>query len=282
MAAVQFLLIRAIVARLWAAPYRKRLIRWGTDLHDRFLLPHYLAEDARAVIDDLEAAGIAFEAEWLEPFFEFRFPRYGTVVAGDISVELRAAIEPWLVLGEEATQTGTSRYVDSSLERLQVKTSGLVAGRHLLTVNGRRIPLRPTGRPGEHVAGVRYRAWQPASALHPTIGVHHPLSFAIVDTWNDRVIGGARYHVSHPGGLAYESFPVNALEAETRRQSRFDDWTTVGQAPSPDTAPGVTDRLPQPAITSARVEPIMGSAQLSTVTDTGTDPDFPVTLDLRT
>jgi uncharacterized protein (DUF2126 family) len=282
MAMVQFLMIRAIIARLWSEPYRKPLIRWGTDLHDRFLLPHYLAEDARDVIDDLGRAGFDFEPGWLEPFFEFRFPRYGTVVVGNVSLELRAAIEPWLVLGEEAMQGGTSRFVDSSLERLQVKASGLVAGRHVVAVNGRRIPLRPTGRSGEHVAGVRYRAWHPASALHPTIGVHHPLSFTIIDTWSDEVIGGARYHVSHPGGLAYDTFPVNALEAETRRQSRFDDWTQATQAQPPDVyARSVVDRLPRPAITNARLEPITGTDSLTAISDSGTDRDFPLTLDLR-
>jgi hypothetical protein len=153
----------------------------------------------------------------------------------------------------------------------------------VVAVNGRRIPLRPTGRPGEHVAGVRYRAWQPASALHPTIGVHHPLSFTILDRWSDEVIGGARYHVSHPGGRAYDAFPVNALSAEARRQSRFEDWTAVNQ---PQVAGGgafrpVTDRLPRPAITGSHVEPLLGTETLTSIADAGIDTDFPVTLDLR-
>ncbi|MFV0525622.1 MAG: DUF2126 domain-containing protein [Acidimicrobiales bacterium] len=284
MAMVQYLMVRAIVARLWNKPYRMPLVRWGTDLHDRYLLPHYLAEDARAVTHDLNAAGFAFDAGWLEPFFEFRFPRYGTIVAGGTSVELRAAIEPWLVLGEEARQNGTARYVDSSMERLQVKTHGFVPGRHALLVNRTPVPLRPTGRPGEEVAGIRYRAWHPPSALHPTIGVHHPLTFEIVDRWSRTPIGGARYHVAHPGGRAYDILPVNALEAEARRQSRFDDWTVADQArpePRPDLdGPGVGDRLPRPATAEATVlEPFV--ADESPEAEVPVDVEFPVTFDLR-
>ncbi|MEZ5411159.1 MAG: transglutaminase family protein [Acidimicrobiales bacterium] len=294
MSVVQALLVRALVAWLWDHPYRKPLIRWGTDLHDRFLLPHYLAADTRAVCDDLRSAGFAFDPEWLEPFFEFRFPRYGTVVAGDTTVELRAAIEPWLVLGEEATGGGTARYVDSSMERLQVKTTGFVADRHHLTVNGRRVPLRPTGRPGEHVAGVRYRAWHPASALHPTIGVHHPLNFEVVDGWTAKAIGGARYHVAHPGGRSYDVLPVNALEAEARRQSRFDDWTLVPQGPSFNQHPGdephdgrslpgpIAARAPRAATSGAGLEPIVVTDTPVVIDQTEVDLDFPVTLDLRT
>ena len=294
MSVVQGLLVRALVAWLWDHPYRKPLIRWGTDLHDRFLLPHYLAADARAVCDDLRSAGFAFDAEWLEPFFEFRFPRYGTVVASDTTVELRAAIEPWLVLGEETTGGSTSRYVDSSMERLQVKTTGFVADRHHLTVNGRRVPLRPTGRPGEHVAGIRYRAWHPPSALHPTIGIHHPLSFEVVDGWTSKAIGGARYHVAHPGGRAYDVLPVNALEAEARRQSRFDDWTLVPQGPAFNQHPGdephdgralpgpIAARAPRPATASAGLEPMVVTGAPVVIDQTEVDLDFPVTLDLRT
>lgn len=224
MALVQVLLLRALVARFWRKPYQKPLVRWGTSLHDRFMLPHFVWSDVRDVVQELNDAGYPFNVDWLLPFEEFRFPHYGRLELDDIHLELRWAIEPWNVLGEEISSFGTSRYVDSSVERLQVKISGLTDGRHMLACNGRHVPLRSTGRHGEYVAGVRYRAWQPPSALHPTIGVHSPLVFDIIDTWNGRSIGGCTYHVSHPGGLSYDKLPVNAFEAECRRVSRFWDY----------------------------------------------------------
>jgi uncharacterized protein (DUF2126 family) len=221
MSLVQMLLLRALIARFWKQPYRRKPVRWGTELHDRFLLPHYVWADLRDVICDLQAAGYPLQLEWFAPFLEFRFPHYGRITHQDIELELRAAIEPWHVMGEEVTSQGTARFVDSAVERLQVAVNGMTDGRHLVACNGRRVPLRPTGRKGEFVAAVRYKAWQPPSGLHPTIGVHAPLVFDIVDTWNGRSIGGCTYHVAHPGGRHEETFPVNANEAESRRVARF-------------------------------------------------------------
>lgn len=230
MSLVQSLLVRALVARFWRSPYRFPLVRWGTALHDRFLLPHYLWQDVGDVVEGLRAAGFPFEWEWLRPFLEFRFPKLGVVEIGDVSVELRVAAEPWHVLGEEATSLGTARFVDSSLERLQVFVRGMTEGRHVVVCNGRRVPLRSTGRNGEYVAGVRYRAWQPPSALHPMIGVHSPLVFDLVDLWNGRSLGGCTHHVAHPGGRNFTTYPVNAFEAESRRIARF--WPH-GHTPGP-------------------------------------------------
>jgi len=222
MSLTQQLLLRALVARFWKTPYKPaRLVRWGTELHDRFLLPHFIWQDFCDVIDDMQEAGYAMQADWFAPHFEFRFPKIGDYQVKGMALELRTALEPWHVLGEEGSVGGTSRYVDSSLERLQVKISGMAADRYVLTCNGVAVPLQPTGVVGEFVTGVRYRAWQPPSALHPTIGIDSPLTFDLVDTWNGRSLGGCQYHVVHPGGRSYDTFPVNALEAESRRLGRY-------------------------------------------------------------
>ncbi|NVC93942.1 transglutaminase family protein [Vibrio natriegens] len=223
MALVQTLLLRCLVARFWQDPYHKPLVRWGTTLHDKFMMPYHVWQDIKEVVDDLQRHGFPFKLEWLAPFEEFRFPHYGRQQIDDVEIELRWAIEPWHVLGEEITQTGTSRFVDSSVERLQVRLTGMTESRYVLTCNGRRVPLKPTGKQGEYVAAVRYRAWAPPSALHPTLGIDSPLVFDLIDTWNGVSVGGCTYHVSHPGGRSYETLPVNGNEAEARRVNRFWD-----------------------------------------------------------
>ena len=250
MSLTQQLLLRALVARFWKKPFApSRLVRWDTGLHDRFLLPHFVALDFEDVMAELAAEGYPLQSRWFAPHFEFRFPKYGDFVSRSVEVELRGALEPWHVLGEEGAPDGTVRFVDSSVERLQVKVSGMAPDRYTLTCNGIPVPLHPTGTLGEYVAGVRYRAWQPPSALHPTIGVHAPLTFDLVDRWMERSLGGCQYHVMHPGGRHYSTLPVNAFEAESRRLARF---FRMGHTPG---------RI---AVDSATV-----------------DPDLPFTLDLR-
>jgi len=256
MSIVQQLLLRALVARFWDAPYSAPVTRWGTELHDRFMLPHWIHKDFDDVLTELGDAGFHFDPSWFAPHFEFRFPLVGQVKVDGAVVTLRNALEPWHVMGEENGAGGTARYVDSSLERIEVHVSGMNPARHTVTVNGHPLPLQPTGVVGELVASVRYKAWNPPSSLHPSIGVHAPLTVDLVDTWMKRSLGGCQYHVVHPGGRSYDSFPVNAYEAESRRLARF---FRMGHTP------GVMKQLPS----------LRPNAQLHA------SPEFPYTLDLR-
>jgi uncharacterized protein (DUF2126 family)/transglutaminase-like putative cysteine protease len=222
MAMVQSLLVRSLVAWFWDEPLRAPLIRHGENLHGRYLLPHFLIQDIADVAGDLRAHGVDFDTSWLDPFTEFRFPRIGTAVFDGVEIELRGAIEPWNVLGEESTAGGTARYVDSSVERVQVRLIGADRHRYIVTVNDQPIPLLATDKADVQVGGVRFRAWQPPSALHPTITVDGPLRFELIDTLTGSSKGGCTYHVAHPGGRAYDNPPVNAVEAESRRGRRFE------------------------------------------------------------
>ncbi|MBE9606419.1 transglutaminase family protein [Acetobacteraceae bacterium H6797] len=221
MSVAQMLLMRAAIAAFWQRPYERRLVRWGTRLHDEFMLPHYAEQDFRDALEELGSLGYGLDPAWFAPHLEFRFPLVGEVSAHDVQLELRTALEPWHVLGEESGGGGTVRYVDSSIERLQVKAKGFTPERFVLGVNGRALPMSSTGKAGEYVAGVRFKAWNPPSSMHPTIGVQSPLVFDLYDRWTGRSLGGMTHHVSHPGGRNYETFPVNANEAEARRRVRF-------------------------------------------------------------
>ncbi|PWJ60117.1 uncharacterized protein (DUF2126 family) [Dyadobacter jejuensis] len=272
---VQTLLIRALIAKFWKKPYKHKLIRWGTELHDRFLLPHFAYLDMIDVVNDLKEAGYAFDISWFDPFFEFRFPFYGGIQVDNIHLELRLGIEPWHVLGEELSSSGTARFVDSSLERLQVKVSGFVEGRHILICNGCRVPLRPSGIKSEYVAGIRYKAWNPPSALHPTIGSDAPLVFDIVDTWNNRILGGCTYFVSHPGGRSFDTYPVNSFEAESRKISLFQGF---GHTPS------ATSNIPIVSKSTGTVSRFVAETKKELRADVPLeliDAEYPNTLDLR-
>ncbi len=234
MSAAQVLLMRSAIAAFWNKPYDRRLIRWGTRLHDEFLLPHYAEADFKDALAELDGLGFGLKPEWFAPHLEFRFPQVGEIAVRDMRVELRHALEPWHVLGEEQTSGGTARYVDSSAERLQAKVSGWVDERYTLACNGAALPLQRTEVPGEYVAGVRFKAWQPYSALHPTIPTQVPLVFDVYDKWSGRSIAGMSHHVAHPGGRAYDDFPVNANSAEARRRSRFFPF---GHTPGPMAEP---------------------------------------------
>jgi uncharacterized protein (DUF2126 family) len=249
MATAQHLLLRSALAAFARHPYAEDLVKWGTTLTDRFLLPHFCHQDLRDALAFLHDRGFPLDVAWFEPHYQFRFPYYGSLVKDDVVMEVRGALEPWHVLGEEGSASGQTRYVDSSLERLQVKIRGATPDRHWVCVNGVKMPLHPTDVQGEYVAGLRYRAWQPPSCLHPTIGKHGPLRIDLYDRWNKRAIAGCTYHIVHPGGRSADDRPINAVAAESRRIARFDDYGHVPQSYLPTVA--------------------------------GVNHDFPMTLDLR-
>jgi len=221
MGLVQILLIRGLIAMFWRRPHDRPLVRWGTELHDKFMLRHFIDDDFQTVINDLCKSGYYFERAWFDAFMEFRFPRIGGVNVAGLELQLFAALEPWHVLGEESSTQGTSRFVDSTLERIQVTLDNATSNRYIVTCNGRKVPLRNTGTRGRQVAAVRYKAWEQPSSLHPSVAPHNPLVFDVIDVDNQRSLGGCTYYVSHPGGRNYDTFPVNAAEAEARRHARF-------------------------------------------------------------
>jgi uncharacterized protein (DUF2126 family) len=236
MSAAQMLLMRSALAAFWQRPYERRLIHWGTRIHDDFMLPHFVQQDFTDALDELASLGFALDPDWFTPHLAFRFPHIGDITVRGMQLELRNALEPWHVLGEESAAGGTVRYVDSAIERVQARVTGWVDERYQLACNGAAVPMTQTEREGEFVGGIRFKAWNPPSSLHPTIRPHVPLVFDIYDTWSERSIGGLTYHVSHQGGRNYERFPVNASEAEARRRARFFPF---GHTPGPMAKPEI-------------------------------------------
>ncbi|MEM1148953.1 MAG: transglutaminase family protein [Pseudomonadota bacterium] len=251
MNAAQQLILRALLAWFWDKPYTAPLIDHGTALHDRFMLPDMVMADFTSALRKInDGLGLSLDPAWFAAQFDFRFPKVGTIEQDGHVLEVRNALEPWHVLGEEGAASGTTRFVDSSLERLQVRLTAAPGELPpTVTCNGYRLPLQPGRRHGEQVCGVRFRAWQPASCLHPTIKPHGPLVFDLVDVAAGRAIAGCTVHAVHPGGRNFETRPVNALEAEGRRLARF--------------------------------QPIGHTPGQVTIKDIPPDPRFPFTLDLR-
>ena len=249
MAAAQALLLRAAVAAFWERPYERRLIRWGTRLHDEFMLPHYVARDLGDALDDLAGFGIRLDPAFFAPHHAFRFPLIGEVTAASISLALHQALEPWPVLGEIPGLGGMVRHVDNSVERVQARVQGWNPERYTLACNGVGIPLSATERAGEYVAGVRFKAWRPVFGMHPALPAQTPLVFDIHDGWNGCAIGGLTHHTAHPGGRNYETRPVNASEAQARRRARFEPF---GHTPGAMAKPAIVRGLDVPCTLDLR------------------------------
>jgi uncharacterized protein (DUF2126 family) len=250
MGLVEMLLVRALVCKFWKQPFGASLIRWGTALHDQFMLPHFVHRDFLEVLSQLRESGYEFEEKWFSSHLEFRFPKIGSIAAEGVELELRQALEPWNVLAEETNSGRTGRSVDTSLERMQVKITGLAAeSRYVVTCNGRRIPFHPVGETGQAIAGIRYRARRLSAALHPTVPVHTPLVFELIDTWRERSAGRCTYYAGPPNGSVHRMRPANATEAMDRRLQRFQ----------------ISDPSPGPIVIPAEEK----------------NPVFPMTLDLR-
>ena len=273
MCKVQLLLVRALFTAFWKQPYKNKLVHWGTELHNKFMMKHFVQADIYEVVDYLNYQGITFDKSWLDPFLECRFPTFGKVTVNEVQLTLRSAIEPWIVLGEEMSSAGTARYVDSSVERLEVTVENFNPDRYLLLCNTIKTPLIPTEQTGKYIGSIRYKAWAPYSAMHPTIGVDSPLVFDIYDTWNERSVGGCTYHVVHPGGRSYDSYPVNELEAEGRRTTRF--WE-FNHTPKQDTSIVMNDGVSKSYIVPNTE--IKTSLQVKTIKESA---DYPNVLDLR-
>jgi uncharacterized protein (DUF2126 family)/transglutaminase-like putative cysteine protease len=232
---LQMLLVRALVCSFWKTPFQGGLVRWGSTLHDRFMLPEFVKRDFSEVLAHLRQSGCDFEEQWFGAHLEFRFPKIGSIAAEGVELELRQALEPWNVLAEESISGGTVRTVDSSLERIQVMLSGITEqSRYVVACNGRRVPLQFNHDAGTAVAGVRYRARSLSATLHPTVPIHAPLVFSLIDCWKNRSIGECAYHVAPPDGRLYTARPVNGAEAELRRNERFQ---VLGPALNPIATP---------------------------------------------
>ncbi|MEM6318584.1 MAG: transglutaminase family protein, partial [Bacteroidota bacterium] len=276
MCLVQLLLIRSLVAVFWQHPYKNKLIHWGTDLHNKFMLHHFVKEDIYEVVNHLNRYGVDFQKDWLDCFLEFRFPIYGSVNVEGVNITLRAGIEPWIVLGEEMASSGTARFVDSSVEKLEILVEDFNPERYMVLCNSIKIPLVKTNYAGKYVAAIRYKAWAPPSALHPTIGVNSPLVFDLYDTWNERSVGGCTYYVVHPGGRNYETFPVNSLEAESRRTTRFWEFNHSPKSEADVVNPTVSSGQPMNYVTTHDTTKTDIEVKYVPVS-----PSFPHTLDLR-
>ena len=265
MAMAAVLVVRALAAVFWREQYTAPLVRWGTTLHDRYLLPYYIERDFHDVLETLRQAGFAFDDDWFTPQLQFRFPRLGSVAGDGVELELRQALEPWHVLAEESTSGGTVRSVDSSLGRVQVRLSGATAeARYAVTCNGRRVPLGPAGSGSDQVAGVRYRARKLNATLHPTVPVHLPLVFDLIDTQQGRVLARCVY----AEGPEYDARPADATEAARRRAERF---TTETPLEGSVTAPPAETSAIFPLTLDLRL-PALGSPSISETVRVQTSP----------
>ena len=221
MAAAQCLLLRALIAFLAERPADPRLRDFGPELHDRYMLPGELWEDLAEVIRDLDRARLPVQADWFAPFLDRRFPTLGEVAMGDVRMAIRTAHEPWPVLAEEAVAGVVTRFIDAANQRVQVELTGLTPTHHILVCNGRRVPLQPTRTRGRFLAGVRYKAWNPPSSLHPTLWPVYSLVFDLLDARTGEVLGGCTWFPARPSLVGFSAAPAPVASGEPEREPHY-------------------------------------------------------------
>jgi len=217
-------LFRSVLARLVKKDYPVGLRDWGTVLHDRFALPYYLAHDLGEVLDDVERAGFGLDEALVAEILDDGHRRFGEAELDDgVRLEVRRAVEFWPLVGDLSQQNQTTRLVDASTTRLELRLVGPQPGTVRVGVRvGDRSYLLPmvqheAGDQRIAVFGVRYRTFAPRPGLHPSLEPVDPLVVDVVGMQARRIA----LHSWIPGGGVYPALPADDEEAARRRADRM-------------------------------------------------------------